>query len=78
MTISIVVRFISRLFACSSVEYQFLYHVARKIKNKTKISNYGTHGFSDGGKNPRFAPVKFNMKGDGGKRAGFAHVNLLS
>lgn len=29
------------------------------------------HGFSDGGKNPRFAPVKFNMKSDGGKKAGF-------
>ena len=23
----------------------------------------------DGGKNPRFAPVKFNVKDDGGKKA---------
>ncbi len=38
---------------------------------KTRIC---TRGFSDGGKNPRFAPVKFNMKGDGGKKAGFAPV----
>ena len=28
----------------------------------------------DGGKNPRFAHVKFNVKNDGGKQAGSAHV----
>lgn len=30
----------------------------------------------DGGKNPRTAPVKFNVKGDGGRKVGSAHVNL--
>ena len=29
----------------------------------------------DGGKNPQSAPVKFNVKGDGGRKAGFVHVN---
>ena len=32
----------------------------------------------DGGETPLFAPVKANVKNDGGKRAGFAHVNLRS
>ena len=49
MTISRVVRFISRLLACSSVEYQFLYYVVRKVENKTKISNYGTSWFNPRG-----------------------------
>ena len=33
-----------------------------------------TREFSDGGRNPRFAPVKSNVKGDGGKRGDSAHV----
>ena len=28
----------------------------------------------DGGKTPLFAPVKTNVKNDGGRKAGFAHV----
>ena len=28
----------------------------------------------DGGKRARSAPVEFNEKNDGGRRAGFAHV----
>ena len=37
-----------------------------------------TRESNDGDRNPRFAPVKFNVKGDGGKRAGSAHVNLVA
>ena len=29
----------------------------------------------DGGKNPRTAPMKFNVKDHGGRKARFAHVN---
>lgn len=68
--------------ACSSVEYQFLYYVVRKVENKTKISNCGTSWFNprgqngwictresnDGGKTPRFALVRNNVKDDGGKK----------
>lgn len=32
----------------------------------------------DGGKTPLFAPVKANVKNDGGKKAVSAHVNLRS
>lgn len=42
-------RFISWLLACSSVEYQFLYYVVRKVENKTKISNYETSWFNPRG-----------------------------
>lgn len=35
-------------------------------------------GVHAGGKNPRFAPVMINLKDDGGKKAGFAHVNPMS
>ena len=41
-------------------------------EQKTRIC---TRGFSDGGKNPRFAPVMINLKDDGGKNAGFAHAD---
>ena len=34
-----------------------------------------TYMKADGGKNPRSAPVKFNEKNDGGRKAGSAHVN---
>lgn len=39
------------------------------------ILGFSAHG---GGKNPRFAPVMINLKDDGGKKAGFAHVNPMS
>ena len=29
----------------------------------------------DGSKNPQSTPEKFNVKGDGSRKAGFAHVN---
>ena len=34
-----------------------------------------TRESNDGGKNPRTAPVKFNVKGDVDEKAGSAHVN---
>ena len=30
---------------------------------------------NDGGKNPQSAPVKFNVKADGGRKAESAHMN---
>ena len=35
-----------------------------------------TRESNDGGRNPQSAPVKFNVKDDGDKKAGCAHVNL--
>ena len=35
-----------------------------------------TRESNDGDKSPQSAPVKFNVKDHGGKRAGFAPVNL--
>ena len=35
-----------------------------------------TRESNDGGKNTQSAPVKFNVKDDGDKKAGSAHVNL--
>ena len=34
-----------------------------------------TRESNDGGKNTQSAPVKFNVKDDGDKKAGCAHVN---
>lgn len=37
-----------------------------------------TRESNDGGRNPRSAPVKFNVKGDVDEKAGFAPVNLVA
>lgn len=71
-------RFISRLLACSSVEYQFLYYVVRKVENKTKISNYETSWFNPRGQKGLICTRDNFTMARRGKKAGFAHVNLLS
>ena len=41
------------------------------------LSQFGTISMkNDGDKNPRTAPMKFNVKDHGGRKAGSAHVNL--
>lgn len=88
MTISRAVRLISRLFACSNVYYQFLYHVVRKVENKTKISNYGTSWFNPRGQKGWICTrdnITMARRGQNGwicprepivvsERGGFAHV----
>lgn len=41
----------------------------------TLLSSKSSGNPDDVGRNPQSAPVKFNMKNDGGKRARSAHVN---
>ena len=55
-------------------------HSPRRIAKHPELSGllpqFGTTSMKDDGdRNPRSAHVKFNVKGDGGKRAGFAPVN---
>ena len=49
-------------------------HSPRRIAKHPELSGllpqFGTTSMKDdGGKNQQFAPVKFNVKGDGGKKA---------
>ena len=64
-----------------STFYHHLFDVMRLqryafIGQMTLLSSKSSGNPDDGGRNPQSAPLEFNMKNDGDRRAGSAHVNL--
>ena len=63
-----------------STFYHHLFDVMRLqryafIGQMTLLPSKSSGNPADGGRTPQSAPVEFNMKNDGGRRAGSAHVN---